>query len=75
MEPTLRVGEVAFADTGLKPKDGDYVIGFMKEYGDVAMRYREQGSERWVECNDGRAGLDECSIKGVIVEKTVKFKP
>ena len=69
------MGEVAVADAGLAPKDGDYVVGTMPEYGAVAMRYRERGQEKWVECNDGRATLDQCSIKGVIVEKTVKFVP
>lgn len=69
------MGDVALAEVDRKPKNGDYVIGFMEEYGDVAIRYREQGPERWVECNDGRADLDKCTIKGVIVQKTVKFSP
>ncbi|MDO8473809.1 MAG: hypothetical protein Q7T05_08365 [Dehalococcoidia bacterium] len=69
------MGEVVLADTTVEPNDGDYVVGYMSEYGDVAMRYREQGDQSWVECNDGRAGLDQCNIKGVIVERTVKFRP
>ncbi|MEW6034435.1 MAG: hypothetical protein AB1603_06245 [Chloroflexota bacterium] len=69
------MGEAVLADSRLTPRDGDYVVGLMKEYGAVAMRYREQGGKRWVECNDGKADLSECTIKGVIVEKTVKFRP
>lgn len=62
------------ADPSLQPGDGDYVVGIMPEYGIVAMRYREQDSKCWVECDDGQADLDQCEIKGVIVEKTVKMK-
>lgn len=69
------MGEVVLADTRLKPKDGDYVVGVMAQYGAVAMRYRDHGGHRWVECNDGKAELSECTIHGVIVEKAIKFKP
>lgn len=71
----LSVGDVVLADGGVKPKDGDYVVGFLPEYGDVAMRYKESGGRSWVECNDGKVEMDQCTLKGVIVHKTVKFSP
>lgn len=71
----LCVGDVVMADSGVKAKDGDYVVGYIPEYGDVAMRYKEHGGRSWVECNDGRVELGQCTLKGVIVQKTVKFNP
>lgn len=73
LQPSAYGGDTLFVDANLAPQNGDIVLCLTG--GTLALkRYRLANGNRWMEDNHGKTRLEDCELRGVVVERCEKFR-